>query len=342
VKTLLPGGLFLVSLGPGCARDDGARAIAEAAAAFVQSLGPGEREKAVAPFDSPQRTEWGFVPAEYPGLVLKDMDAGQRRAAHALLRASLSSQGYLKATAVFALDAVLRALEEQAGRQAPHRDPERYWFQVLGDPGGDQPWGWRVQGHHVSLHFTTAGGVVAHSPFFLGANPAEVRSGATRGLRVLGAEEDLGRRLWRSLDEGQRQQALLAVKAPADVILGPGRKADFLGPPKGLPVGAMDEAQRGIAALLLDEYVHNLRREVAERSLRRIRAAGVDQIRFAWAGGDEPGQGHYYRLHGPTFVVEYDNTQNGANHVHTVWRDLTEDFGEDLLRQHHEREHRRR
>lgn len=325
-----------------CEAEDPAREIAARAQAFVQSLAAGQREKAVVAFESEQRTTWGFVPNEYPGLMLADMTQAQRRAAHALVRATLSSQGYLKATAIFGLETVLRAVESKEGAPATHRDSERYWFQVLGDPAGAAPWGWRVQGHHVSLHFTSVAGVVAHTPFFLGANPAEVRDGAARGLRVLGAEEDLGRRLLESLDAEQKKQAVLDVKAPSDVILGPSRKADFLGAPKGVPVGAMSSEQKAIFAALLDEYVQNLRASLAERTLREIRTAGYEKICFAWAGGTEPGQGHYYRLHGPTFVVEYDNTQNAANHVHTVWRDLKNDFGADLLRAHHEQDHKRK
>ena len=336
------GSVVVLVLATACGVDDCAREIAARAQAFVQGLDAGQRERAVVAFASEQRTSWGFVPNEYPGLALRDMTLPQRQAAHELLRATLSSQGYLKTTAIFGLETVLRALEDLPARPATHRDPERYWFQVLGDPAGAAPWGWRVQGHHVSLHFTTVAGVVAHTPFFLGANPAEVRDGAARGLRVLGAEEELGRRLWKSLDEDQRKVALLDVKAPSDVILGPTRKADFLAAPKGLAVGSMTGEQSAIFATLLDEYVLNLRKGLAESTLREIRAAGLEQIRFAWAGGGEPGQGHYYRLHGPTFVIEYDNTQNEANHVHTVWRDLKNDFGEDLLRQHHEREHGRK
>lgn len=335
-RSLAVVGLLVLSA---CTEDGAAAAIATNAAAFVASLDPAQRERAAMPFAAEARTAWGFVPNEYPGLALADMNLEQRRAAHELLRGTLSTQGYLKATAIFGLDAVLRALEDRPGRPALQRDPERYWFQVFGDPAGKEPWGWRVQGHHVSLHFTTVDGVVAHTPFFLGANPAEVRAGAARGLRVLGAEEDLGRRLWTSLDEGQRKLALLDVKAPSDVILGPNRNADFLGTPKGVPVSALNDEQRAILATLLDEYLGNLRKELAERALRELEKAGYEAIRFAWAGSAEPGQGHYYRLHGPTFVVEYDNTQNDANHVHTVWRDLRHDFGADLLRQHHQRDH---
>jgi hypothetical protein len=324
---------------------DGApeREIAAAAQAFLESLDEAKRGRAQFAFDDPERLTWGFVPAKYEGVRLGEMTLEQRRAAHALLRSALSAKGYLKATTIFALDGVLRAIAEAAGRQAAHRDPEHYAFAIFGKPSADGAWGWCVQGHHLSLHFTGAGGeLTAHTPAFRGANPAEVRSGPLAGLRALAAEEDLGRRLVRSLDDEQRRIAVIAAQAPADVILGPARDARSLGEPAGLPVARMDDAQRALVAALLDEYATDLRGELAGRELARIRDAGIERIHFAWAGGFAPGEGHYYRLHGPTFVIEYDNTQDGANHIHTVWRDPQRDFGGDPLREHLERDHRKR
>jgi hypothetical protein len=219
------------------------------------------------------------------------------------------------------------------------RDPELYYLTVFGTPGSQAPWAWRLEGHHLSLNFTVAGGAsVSVTPSFLGSNPARVVTGPREGLRVLAAEEDLARELVRSLSEEQRKAAIYDAKAPDDIITGADRKARQLSPP-GLAVGQMTPGQVELLKRLLEEYVHRYRPELAESDMKKIETAGMDKVSFAWAGATEPGKGHYYRLQGPSFVMEYDNTQNNANHVHTVWRDLQNDFGEDLLRKHYDESH---
>lgn len=320
---------------------DGA-AMATAARRLLDGLDAGQRERAIFDFGDAERLRWHFVPAEYPGLALADMTPAQKELVHELLRTSLSTAGYLKATSIVRLELVLRELAERAGRPSAHRDPERYYVAVFGEPSSERPWSWRIQGHHVSLHFCgIAGDLVATTPAFLGANPHVVRQGPLAGLRVLGAEEDLARALLADLDEAQRKRAILDVKAPADVILGPDRAATFLGEPKGLPAADMTARQRDLMWRLVREYVENLRPGLAAAQLQRIEAAGVERIAFAWAGELQPGRPHYYRLHGPTFVIEYDNTQDDANHVHTVFRDLERDFGGDALKEHLQRGHGR-
>lgn len=307
-------------------------AMAGAARRFVATLDARQREQALVAFDDAERRNWHFVPRSRRGLALRDMSEVQRRAAHDLLRSALSSGGYLKATGVLQLEAILRDLEDNAGR-----DPGLYHVTVFGEPGSG-PWGWRVEGHHLSLNFSAvADERAATTPSFLGANPAEVADGPHAGWRLLSAEEDLGRELLRSLDAGQRQQAVIAEDAPADILFGPGKAPDF-DQPVGLPWSAMNAEQHALLWRLIQEYANNLRADLAKAQLARISPGNADELRFAWAGGAEPGQGHYYRISGPTFVIEYDNTQGGANHVHTCWRDR-DDFGEDLLRRHHAEQH---
>lgn len=307
----------------------------DAARAFLASLEPAQREKAALPFEAEDRTKWHFVPGPRKGLPLKEMNPPQRAAAHALLRTGLSSQGYLKATAIMSLDRVLREIEGNDSR-----DEELYYLAVFGAPDAAAPWGWRFEGHHLSLNFTpVTGAVVATTPLFLGANPAEVRTGPKAGLRVLAEEEDLARALLRSFDPEQRKAAVIAETAPADILLLPGRK-DGLGLPQGLPGSRMNDAQKDLLGRLLCVYTtRNLPDHHGAGAVPWL-VEGLDAIHFAWAGGAEPGQGHYYRLHGKSFVIEYDNTQNGANHIHTVWHDLRNDFGADLLRKHYEDSHR--
>jgi hypothetical protein len=306
----------------------------DAAAALINAVPEQDRAKLRLPFDDPARTDWHFVPRSRPGLTLGDMTDAQRALARALLRTALSSQGMLKVEQIMSLENVLRDMEH-----SPARDYLKYTFTIYGDPGAAAPWAWKIEGHHICLNFTCVGdSLSANTPSFLGANPAEVKSGPMAGLRVLSVEEDLARELLRSLDDAQRADAVIAEKAPADILLVPGRGFDDA-PAQGVAYARLHPAQRVMLDALLEEYARTLRREIAEGELARIRSSGIDSVRFAWAGPAEPGQGHYYRISGPTFVIEYDNTQGNANHVHTVWRDRTRDFGADALREHYQHDH---
>ncbi|HEX9794545.1 MAG TPA: DUF3500 domain-containing protein [Planctomycetota bacterium] len=313
---------------------DGPADMAAAVAALRAELGAAAWQQARMPMDDANRTEWAFVPGDRRGLRLADMPPSARVRMHALLRNALSERGYLKAATIMSLESVLREIEG-----SDHRDPERYWLAVFGEPESGRPWGWRFEGHHLSLNFTLdANGTAAFSawPMFLGANPATVPSGARTGLRVLGAEEDLGRALQLSLTAEQAAKATLAVRAPGDILTGPGRPA--LDQRQGLAFAALDAAQQAQLMELLASYANLLRPAAAARELERIRASQAD-LHFAWAGGTAPGEGHYWRVHGRHFLIEYDNVQNGANHVHTVWHDLDDDFGAGLLRRHRVRAH---
>jgi hypothetical protein len=264
------------------------------------------------------------------------MPAPARAAAHELLKASLSAVGYGKAVNIVMLEDVLRRIETFG----LSRDPENYAFTVFGTPGPAAPWGWRVEGHHLSLNFTLVPGrPVAVTPAFMGANPAEVPSGPQKGLRTLAAEQDLGRALAQRLTEPQRTRTIIAAQSLGDIVSGPGR-ADSLTTPAGLPLADMTGEQRGLAVQLIEAYARNVRAELAEQELARMREAGLERIHFAWAGPLDVGRAHYYRLHGPTLLIEFDNTQNNANHIHSVWHDPKRDFGLDLLRAHYERGHR--
>lgn len=308
--------------------------MAAAAGALLGSMDGELRSRCALPFDVKAREDWHFVPRERPGVRMSEMNDAQRVAARGLLRSALSSQGVLKVEQVMSLDAVLREIENNPGR-----DPLQYTFTIYGEPGGNAPWGWKVEGHHVSLNFTCVKGeVVGTTPSFLGASPAKVESGPRAGVRALAVEEDLGRELVRSLDAAQRAEAVIATAAPAEVITVPGRSLDGA-PSAGIAYGKLTATQQGMLVALLGEYARTLRAELAEHELERIRAKGMEAVRFAWAGSLEAGQGHYYRITGPTFVIEYDNTQNNANHVHTVWHDRERDFGRDALREHYRQDH---
>lgn len=303
---------------------------------FVETLRPDLRQKAAFEFETDERFNWHFIPRERQGVMLKEMNLQERRAAHDLLRSVLSSQGYLKATAVMSLEAILRELEGPGAEE--RRDPEKYWFSVFGSPGSEQPWGFRVEGHHLSLNFSSVDGlIISAAPMFYGANPAEVRSGPRAGLRVLGDEEELARDLVKSLSDEQRGQAVIAEEAYDDIIMAPGEEhAMDWDDPKGLAAREMTDAQSRKLYELITLYATNLRGELAEQELAGLNDDNFGEIRFAWAGGLDRGMGHYYRIQAPTFIIEYDNTQNNANHIHTVWHSRSNNFGLDTLRKHYE------
>jgi hypothetical protein len=319
--------------------DDGRAAMAAAAAAFLASLPADGQKQATFAFADRERLNWHYVPRSREGLAFKRMAPAARAAAHELMKASLSAVGYAKAVNVIRLEDVLRRLETFGGLM---RDPENYAVTVFGLPGATAPWGWRLEGHHLSLNFTLVPGKpVAMTPAFFGANPAEVRSGPQQGLRTLARETDLALALVRSMDASQRGRMVIGAQSLGDIVSGPGRGAS-LAAPAGLPLADMTGEQRALAVRLVEEYARNMRAELAEAELRRMQAAGVTDLHFAWAGALEAGKASYYRLHGPTLLIEYDNTQNDANHIHSVWHDPKNDFGQDLLRAHYHGGHRRR
>lgn len=325
----------LLALAPGLSQAaDPATDMATAANAWLQSLGATQREQAVFPIDAGERENWHYVPLARKGIRLGGMNDRQRAAARQLLAAGLSQRGHLQVEAIIALENVLRVVEDST-----RRNPELYYFTVFGSPGTGNAWGWRVEGHHLSINFTLAAGRIAVTPLFFGANPAEVRvDHAQKGRRALAQEEDLGRALVRSLDASQRKVAIIADRAPSEIITGADREVKPL-EPAGLAGASMTPDQQARLRALVETYAGRLRAEIAEFELQKIAAFGWDRVHFAWAGGLEPGEGHYYRIQGPGFLIEYDNTQNRANHIHTTWRSFQGDFGRDLLREHYQREH---
>lgn len=312
-----------------------AEAMTDAANAFLTSLDDKQKAIATFSFDDKQRIDWHFIPKTRVGLPLKQMRTDQRQLAYLLLQSAHSHVGFNKSMQIMTLEQILHEMENQS----PRRDPELYHVSIFGDPSPTATWGWRVEGHHLSVNFTLVDGkMVASTPSFFGTNPAEVMAGPRKGLRVLGAEEDLARRLIKSLSEQQRRVALISETAPADIINGPGRVAKPL-EPTGLAASKMQGPQIELLKRLVHEYVTRLRPRLAQRELQEIERAGYDQLHFVWAGGLERGEPHYYRVQGPSFILEYDNTQNGGNHAHSVWREFDGDFGEDLLRKHYETAH---
>src|SRR3954454_13469782 len=301
--------------GPMVAAGRSSAAMTSAGVKLLKSLTPPQAQQATFPFASDERLRWHFIPTEtFPrnGLLLRDMSPEQRRLAHDLLKAGLSQRGYLTVSSIMDLETVLKALEaaqRAAGPQPPRgtpleRDPEKYFFSFFGTPSDKETWGWRVEGHHVSLHFTVVNGtLVAASPSFYGTNPAEVRDGPKKGLRILGAEEDSARALLESLDASQREKAIINATAPGDMLTMANVNITPLSP-AGITVEALTAAQRDLLMKLIAVYTGFMADDIAADRTARFKKAGVEKIGFAWAGDTEPGKKHYYRIQGPTFLVE--------------------------------------
>jgi hypothetical protein len=316
-----------------------AGAIAATAGALLSALDADQKSRASFEFDSQERQNWHFIPRARQGLPRRDMSGAQIDAADALMAAGLSEEGFRKARAIIEHEAVLRRVEDDEGVRRFPRDPGLYFYSVFGAPGEEGPWGWRVEGHHLSLNYTVVGGGAATpTPSFFGANPAEVKSGPEKGLRILRDEEDLARELYVGLDPQQRELALVYPVAPAEIIT---RASPRVGIDSriGLPAEHMTADQKAKLMSLIEVYIGRKTDELAQTARRKLQQEGINGVHFGWAGGPHRGQPHYYRLHGPSFVVEYDNTQNMANHVHAVWRDVEGDFGFDALQEHYRHHH---
>jgi hypothetical protein len=308
--------------------------MAGAAEKFLGSLTAEQKAKAAFDFDSKERTRWFFIPLQdkdrkstRKGLPLEEMTAEQKKAALALVAAGTSAQGNKQALTIMSLEAILR---DQEKKGAMVRNPEWYFFSVFGTPSKSGKWGWRVEGHHLSLNFTMEGGqVLAATPNFYGANPAEIKSGPNKGLRVLGESEDLAFQLFKSLDADQKKVAHQAKEFPE---IKQGTTDPGIGEPVGLPASKLTEEQRVILLKLLHAYTRRMPEAVAAAEWKNVKAGGIDKVHFAFAGSTEAGKGHTYRVQGPTFVVEFLNVQgdsggNSANHIHSVWRRMKGDFG---------------
>ena len=309
--------------------------MAKAAAELLAKLSEDQKAKATFEFSGEERKNWHFIPRERKGLPLKEMTPEQRTLAMTLAKTGLSDDGYKKATLIMSLESVLREMEKDTTGK---RDPEKYYVSIFGAPGGKEPWGWRFEGHHLSLNYSSIDGAApSMTPSFFGTNPGEVREGDRTGLRVLGKEEDLGRALVKSLNDEQKKVAIIDVKAPAEVLNEPKRPDRTK--PEGIAWDKLTKEQQTMLTNVVKEQIFRCRPDVAQEEFARIEKAGLSKVFFAWAGGLERGEPHYYRVQNETFVIEYDNTQGNANHPHSIWRDWDRDFGGDLLKRHIDASH---
>ncbi|MCU1262287.1 MAG: hypothetical protein JWO80_5172 [Bryobacterales bacterium] len=316
-------------------RANNASMMTLAAKQFLDSLTPEEKAQATFTLDSAERENWFFTPVPRKGLALRDMTPAQQHLATALLTAGLSQQGLIKAETIMSMEDVLKVMEKDDGER---RNPGKYYFSIFGTPSDTGQWGYRVEGHHLSQNYTISNGRVIDAPSFFGSNPAEVREGPRKGVRLLAQEEDRARELLNALDAGQKKTCIITTDAYKEIVTSNSKRAQLDGKPAGLPLSKMNAKQTQMLMDLLDVYASNLPQQMAEARMAQVKQTERD-IYFAWAGVAERGGPHYYRIQSPAFLIEYDNTQNDANHIHTVWRDWTNDFGADLLKQHYNSSH---
>lgn len=302
-------------------------AMTAKASAFLKTLPDNLKAKATFKYDDPERQNWHFIPKERPGVGLWDLEGDALAAAEEFVSTGLSVAGYETILKVRSLEEVLYLFEkgEEPVRRL-RRHPHKYSICVFGTPAKTGTWGWRFEGHHISLNYTVKNGVIISStPEFLGANPGLIDAGPGRSLRVLGKREDLGRQILTTCPEGT-QEVLWISKKPPGEIRGPGAAQPVIAEAEGLKYSEMTREQQGLMRDLLAEYLKAAPVTVVKRRMQAITASGMDDITFAWWGGSELNQPHHYVVQGKTFVIEYNNTQNKANHVHSFWRNLAGDF----------------
>jgi hypothetical protein len=308
---------------------------------FLSSLDNKQKAQAQYSFDSAERYRWHYVPLnDRKGISINELNAQQKDAAIALMKSSLSENAYKKASQIMALETVLKAIENR--QESDHyRDPGKYYFTLFGTPSASSVWGWRLDGHHLSFSFSSENNkIVSGTPGFMGANPAVVLSGPEKGLEILKEENELAFEFLKALNAEQLTKAIIDTEAPGDIITVNSRKA-MIDNTNGIAFSTLTAPQKAIFIKLLSLYIHRYTRLFAASMMHDIEVAGMDKLIFAWAGSKENGVGNkrYYRIKGPTIIIEYDNTQNNGNHVHTVVRDLQHDFGGDALLEHYKKNH---
>ena len=302
--------------------------------AFLAALDNDQRQEAVLPYTSERKFEWHFVPRARHGVSWKDLAEPQRRLAHNLLKASLSDVGYARVEAIRALEPILSEIE----RGNPSRDEDLYFFSFFGTPTPTGTWGWRYEGHHLSLSFFYSDGrLISSTPQFLGSNPARHPKD---GSQILGETKDLAFKLVKSLDPDQMKLAVLSERTFGDIVTGNTRRA-MIESRAGLRWSKLTDSQQALLLDLMRAHTTVQSREEQARRMKQIESVETRDLVFAWAGKTEPDGPHYYRILGKDLLIEYDNTQNNGNHIHTVWRNRAEDFGGDPLVSHYEHSHRR-
>jgi len=333
--------LFILLLFICAAIQTNAQDLPAKANAFIATLNESQKTKALYPFDTAERYRFMYVPLDdRKGISMNELTDAQRSAVFDLLKTSLTTETIAKIKSIMLLDNVLKELEHRKADDH-YRDPGKYFITIFGIPSANTIWGWRFEGHHIAFHFSAdKKELVAGTPSFLGSNPAIVLEGPQKDENVLKDETDKGFALLHALSADELKKAIIDTAAPGEILTAASRKA-MIASPAGIRYSELSAAHQQLLLQLLGLYVHRYTKLFADKMLKEIQAAGLDNLRFSWAGYTEHVLGHpyYYRIQGPSIIIEYDNSQNNANHIHTVIRDLNNDFGGDLLLQHYKESH---
>lgn len=308
-------------------------AIAEinaAAKTFLASLSPEQKAKAVFAFGDDEREHWRFTPQVRKGLPLEALDEKQHELAKKLLGSVLSERGVLKAETIIQLEQLLGEMEKDPVR----RNHKAYFTSIFGEPGDKSTWGYRFEGHHLAINLTIVDGAhIIAAPTFMGASPAQVREGRLKGTRPLEQEEIIARKLAVSL-YAKDKSVVYTAQAPGDILTAENRVAQQLDP-VGLTAAGFTKEETLWLMEVVAEYAHRYRAAIADEEIQKIKALDPASIRFGWAGSLKEGEAYYYRIQTPQVLIEAANSQNNANHIHTVWRDQKDDFGRDSLGEHY-------
>jgi hypothetical protein len=304
---------------------------------LVNSFTAEQKAKAIYALDDPKKTDWHFFPSTMfnrEGVSIKEMTSAQRELAHSVLKTLLSKSGYEKTLEIMELENVLRSF----GQDSVMRDSEKYFIAFYGDPLSDELYSMSFEGHHISLNFTISGDEIVASPRFLGANPAMIPEGPRKGDRTLDEEEDLGFALINSMNSEQLQKAIFQEESFKDIV---SLNLPEINPldPVGIQYAELNPAQQKQVIQIIDQYLSNMPSKVANERRKQVMSEDLSNLYFGWVGAKSLGAAHYYRIQAKTFLIEFDNSQNNANHIHTVWRDFEGDFGRDLIREHYAKSH---
>jgi Protein of unknown function (DUF3500) len=333
--------LLVIAICLYCTKPVTAQDLVGKANAFIATLNDTQKTKALYPFDTAERYRFMYVPLEdRKGISMNELTDAQQIAVMDLLKTSVSEETIKKIKAIMLLDNVLKELEHRKPEDH-YRDPKKYFLTIFGIPSAKTIWGWRFEGHHIAFHFSAnKKELVAGTPSFLGSNPAIVLQGPQKDENVLKDETDKGFAMLHALSAEEMKKAIIDTAAPNEIITAASRKA-LIANPAGIRYSELSPANQQLLLQLLSLYIHRYTKLFAEKMLKDIQTAGLNNLWFTWAGYTEHvlGKPYYYRIQGPSILIEYDNSQNNANHIHTVIRDLNNDFGGDVLLQHYKESH---
>ena len=306
----------------------------DAASSFYDNLDAKARNKALFHYLDGERIFWYYPPLNRHGLPLKDMTKKLKSLVFTLLETGLSSDAFNQTLQIINHELILKELEIRENIKTFVRDPERYYFTIFGNPKSKDPWGWRFEGHHVSIHFSIwSDKIISVTPLFLGVNPAEVKDGDSKGLRILKKREDLAFELVNSMSKDQHHIATIYENTPKDIITYNSSRVT-VPVVEGISWDELKIGQQKLLKLLIAEYVNQVNPNLVKSKLEYLESNTLKSVKFGWAGGINLGEAYYYRIHGGNLFIELDNYQSGANHVHSVWRDVENDFAQDVLREH--------